>query len=303
MPLPFSYGRLQINVKLIWHFYRYNTYALQYRLNITQKGTLMKKVFAAFVAAALVCGLAGCGSSNPEDESSYLQVEGKTDEESVATARSLIQGLIDAPAQKNLTEIDTIKTSTESDGQKYSNTVITTYMTDLIDNEPNLYIKTETRPAAETDATYYIHGKNGVMEVGEERAQIEVTDQYINSILNPDQNTDFRIYYDCAEKISYYNGGTFQTVMLVVSPEQLMATGKLATFKTIESCIAEYTFDEKGQLSTFLNTVKGTVVDDNGKEVAITIDTKCLYTDYGTTKVPDLPEVPEDAQATDPNGQ
>lgn len=257
----------------------------------------MKKIFTVLLCCALATTLTACGSkASNEQNVEAQQVEGKTDPESVARARQVMEALFAAPTEANMTEIDTIKTTTEQDGLPYSHAVITTKLKDTTGETPKFYIQTVTQPANEnTDATYYIHGKQGVIEVQDEKAGIEVSDEYLQQILKPTDSSVFRAYYDCADKISYYKD-TNEVVQLTVNPEKLMATKILSDFVSIESCVAEYTFTPDGKISIFLNTVKGVVKSTDGQDVQVTIETKCLFTDYGVTQVPELPEITDESQ-------
>lgn len=256
----------------------------------------MKKIFAAVLSMALVFGLVGCGSQQSVENTSGSQtVEGKTDEASVAKARELMEGLINAPMEDNVTEVVAVSTMTSVDEEQYRNTVTTTTMRDITGDTPRFYIKTESDPAAETDATYYVNGTEGVLEVGEEAVGLTYEQSYIDSLINPvDTSDQYRVYYDCTDQISYYEEDGVQVVMLQVDPAKLMENGLLSeSFANIESCIAEYTFNPDGRLSAFISTIQGAMIGADGTDVNGTIETKCLFTDYGTTQVPELPEVPE----------
>lgn len=262
----------------------------------------MKKIFAAAFSMALVLGLAGCGSQAPEESTGSQQVEGLTDEASVAKARELMENLITAPVSDNMTEVDAVSTITEVNGDTYRNTATITNMRDVTGETPRFYIKTESDPAADSDAIYYINGTDGVMEVDGDLGALTFDQSYIDSLVTPEDTSDqYRVYFDCADQISYYEEDGVQVVMLQVDPTKLMESGILSsTFTSIESCVAEYTFDQAGNLSAFINTVTGTMTGADGSDVEGSVETKCLFTDYGTTNVPELPEVPaEDAASTE----
>ncbi len=279
-------------------FTSYNTLCLKQRYEERQQ---MKKIFVAACSAALVLGLAGCGSQpaqeeQPEEE--YQQVEGLTDEESVAKARALLEGLFSAPAEQNSSEVQVVNTATDVDGETYDNVQTTTIMRDITDGASRFYIRTETNPASEADATYYIDGTQGIKEMGEDRAAVEFDQSYIDSLTNPDQdNANARTYMDCAEQISYYEQDGKQAVKLTVDPAKLMASGIFAdTYSSISECVAEYTFNADGKLNTFLSTIKGDTIGVDGTDIPTTVEIKCVYFDYGTTEVPALPE-PTDGTA------
>lgn len=258
----------------------------------------MKKVFAAVCSMALVFGLAACGSPAEQQSASNgaQTVEGLTDEASVARARELMEQLIAAPTVDNMTEVDAITTSTVENGDTYNNVSTITRMRDVSDGASRFFIKTESDPAADTDAAYYIDGVEGVLEIGDERHGITFEESYIDSLVNPEDNSEqYRVYYDCAKQISYYEQDGNEYVMIEVDPVKLMESGIFAdAFTDITSCIAEYTFDVKGNLTAFISTIEGTMADAEGALFEGTIETKCLFTDYGTTQVPALPEVTED---------
>lgn len=254
----------------------------------------MKKIFAAACSMALVFGLAGCGSSSAENTTEAPeQVQGLTDEASVAKARELMEAMLAAPVEDNMTEIDTVRTVTNIDGQDYDSLSTVTIMKDTAGDVPAFYKKIETNPAAETDATYYVKGSDGVIEMDGEMAQVEFDDEQVADIFNVESNSEgSRTYYDCADEISYYEEDGTQVVMLKVDPEKLMESGVLSeTFSNIDSCVAEYTFNADGKLSFFISTIEGTLVGTDGEGVPATVEAKCIYSDYGTTEVPALPEV------------
>lgn len=252
----------------------------------------MKKIFAAVFSMALVFGLAGCGSQGSEQANAPQTVEGQTDEASVAKARELMESLMAAPTPENDTEVVSVSTSTNVNGDPYSNTVTTTTMRDVTGDTPRFNIKVETDPAADTDATYYIEGVNGAVEQNGNIAALSFEQDYIDSLVNPEDSSDqYRVYYDCADQISYYEEGGIQYVMLQVNPQKLMESGVLSeTFSNITSCIAEYTFNEEGRITVFLNTIEGTLVGTEGQDIEGTIETKCIFANYGTTEVPAVPE-------------
>lgn len=257
----------------------------------------MKKVFAAACSMALMLSLAACGSpAAQENEAAEPQtVEGLTDEASVAKARELMEGLIAAPTVDNMTEVDAITTSTVENGDTYRNVSTITRMRDVSEGSSKFFIKTESDPAADTDAAYYIDGVEGVLELGDERHAITFEEDYIDSLVNPEDNSDqYRVYYDCAQQISYYEQDGTEYVMIEVDPAKLMESGIFAdAFSDITSCVAEYTFDAEGHLTAFISTIEGTMLDAEGALVEGSVETKCLFTDYGTTEVPALPEVTE----------
>lgn len=261
----------------------------------------MKKIFAAVFSMALVLSLAGCGSSQPSDSGASQQVEGLTDEASVARARELMDSLMTAEGDDNVTEVIQIKTSTDVDGDTYDNTVTTTSMKDLTGDVPRFYIKTETQPAADGDAAYYIEGKEGAVEIQGDVVALTYDDEYIDSLLNPeDTSNEYRTYYDCASEIYYYEEDGVETVQLRVDPAKLMETGVLSeVFSNISSCVAEYTFNANGKLTSFINTVNGDIIGTDGNDVEGTIETKCIFTNFGTTEVPAVPEETEAAAETE----
>lgn len=251
----------------------------------------MKKIFAAVFSMALVFGLAGCGSQSSESASAPQQVEGQTDEASVARARELMDGLMSASPVDNVTEVAAVTTITEMDGETYSNTVTTTTMKDVTDGNPHFYIKTETDPASESDAAYYVDGTEGAKVVGDEVASLTYDQSYIDSLMNPEDTSDeYRTYYDCAETIAYYEKDGVEVVNIQVDPAKLMESGLLSsTFSNIESCVAEYTFNADGKISIFLSTIKGAMKGNDGTDVEAAVDARCVFTDYGTTEIPETP--------------
>lgn len=267
----------------------------------------MKKVFAAVCSMALMLSLTACGSpAAQENEATEPQtVEGLTDEASVAKARELMEGLIAAPTVDNMTEVDAITTSTIENGETYRNISTITSMRDVSGDVPKYFIQTVSDPAADTDAAYYINGTEGVLEIADERHAITFEESYIDSLVNPADNSEqYRVYYDCAQQISYYEQDGAEYVMIDVDPAKLMESGIFAdTFTDITSCIAEYTFDADGQLIAFISTIEGSMADAEGAQFEGSVETKCLFTDYGTTEVPALPEVTEadagNTEATD----
>ncbi len=257
----------------------------------------MKKVFAAACSMALMFSLAACGSpAEQQDEAVDAQpVQGLTDEASVAKARALMEGLIASPAVDNMTEVDAVSTATDVDGATYRNISTITRMRDVTGDVPKFFIKTETDPASESDSTYYIEGTEGVLEVEGDRRAITFEESYIDSLVDPEDNSEqFRVYYDCAEQISYYEQDGTEYVMITVDPAKLMESGIFAdAFSDITGCVAEYTFDADGNLVAFISTVEGTMIGTDGGSVGGSVETKCLFTDYGTTQVPALPEITE----------
>ncbi len=260
----------------------------------------LTKVLAAGFSMALVLGLAGCGSSSEgssSEESSQQelqQYEGLTDEASVAKARELMESLFAQEASKNYTVASNVTTITEVNGEEGSNTKSTLTMLDLTGDQVRGFISSASEPADGTEANYYINGKEGVLETKDEKVSIEFEDSYLESLSSQAANGDARVYYDCAESISYFEKDGTEVVQLQVNPEQLMASGILPDFTQIDSCVAEYTFNEDGTLSVFLNTIKGTLAGDDGTSQQVTMETKTIFTDYGTTEVPELPSVDEE---------
>ncbi len=271
----------------------------------------MKKFLTATCAVALALGLAGC-SSQPAEEAepeAPQQVEGLTDEASLAKARDLMEAMFAAPPEQNQTMVISVNTSTEQDGQALSNTVTTTTMRDLTGETAKYYMKIATDPVAETDATYYIDGVDGVIELAEGKVPVEYDADEVEAIVKPSSNSDsVRAYYDCAESISYYDKDGAQVVNIQVDPAKLMESGvQSETFSNIESCVAEYTFNAEGKLVTFLNTIEGTIKGTDGTDVQATIQTSSITSNVGTTEVPALPEVTEEdmqaAMVEQPEGE
>lgn len=254
----------------------------------------MRKIFAATMCSmALVMGLAGC-SSQPTEEAPEQpqQVEGLTDEASVARAREVMEAFFASDVEPNLTEVDTVSTKTEVDGQEYENVLTTTIMKDVTGEEPKYYKKTETQPASDGDSAYYVDGIKGIVEMNGENVPLEYDAEKVSEMLDEGADTtNMRIYYDCADRISYYEENGTEVVQLQVDPAKLMENEAFSSsFSDISSCIAEYTFDDAGRIAAFVSTVEGTTVGTDGAETPITIDMKCLYANYGTTEVPALPE-------------
>lgn len=246
----------------------------------------MKKVLALVAAAVLACSLAGCGSQPANDAGK--QVQGKTDAESVARAKALLDSL-STQDQNNYTEVDTVKTTFANNGA--FSVVTLTKLLDLNANPPRLFIQEVTDPALDTDATYYINGKTGVIEQEGVQAEIEVSDEYINNLLDKSSEDQFKVFFDAATSISYYKDLT-EIVRIQVDPAKIIASGIFPDFKSITNCDAEYTFNQDGQITVFISTVKGILKDDKGAEQEVTIETKCMFTDYGSTQVPEVPAVP-----------
>ncbi len=266
----------------------------------------MKKIFLTVCTLALAVGLVGCGSNeSSQGGSTATQVEGKADDESVAKARELMENFFETQGEDNVTEVQTVKTIKQIDGKDYSNVKSTFIAKDLTGDEPRYMVEVESDPEDETDFVQYINGHDAVIEQGDAKQALELTDETYESILDLSPNQNARVYYDCAESIKYHESDGLQVVQIQVDPAKLMESdivksGQFADFSKIDSCVAEYTFDGDGRISTFLNTITGTVLNNEGQEEQITTETKTLYTEYGTTEVPDLPEVTaEDAAAAE----
>lgn len=257
----------------------------------------MKKIFVAVCTIALAVGLVGCGSNeSAQSSSSATQVEGKTDDESVAKARELMESFFQLAGEPNVTRVDAVKTSTQIDDQTFSNVRTTVTERDVNGGDLRLKIQVTSDPEDEADYTQYINGHNVVFEQGEVKEAMELTEETYQSLMNPQPDQNARVYYDCAESISYYENDGMQVVQVQVDPAKLMesslmTSGQFANFSTVDSCVVEYSFGADGKIATFLNTISGILKNEDGTETSATIDIKTLYTDYGTTEVEDLPEV------------
>ncbi len=255
----------------------------------------MKKVFAAVCTLALAFGLAGCSSGGAQEsqEEASQPIQGQTDEASVAKARELMEALINAPQATNYTESSTITTATVIEGQEGYQEVAEVKMLDINGDDVRAYIQTETQPEAESDAIFYIHNTDGVREVKDEKVAIELSQDYVDSLANPQDNSaTYQSYYDSTQSIAYAQNDGSQVVQLIIDPQKLAESGILSdAFQTIDSCIAEYTFDDEGSLISVISTISGTVANDDGSTYETTIERKSLYTNRGTTEVPELPEV------------